>query len=143
LFRRFEPAPADSPSLIHEHLGPTQLERIACAPDAPGGVGAVDAREALNLPLPPPRAPDAPPAAADGAGPSAAPAPPPEPLPRLSLPEREAALARLAVDGWLAHAAGRVGAYSLGPRAYLELGALLLEFDLPPAARAALEAALP
>lgn len=48
---------------------------------------------------------------------------------------KEAALQKLAADGWLKHAAGP-GRYALGVRSFLELGPQLLELaDLPDATR--------
>ena len=42
-------------------------------------------------------------------------------------------LPQLTMDGWLAHAAGQARAYTLGPRAFLELGDYILKLDLPEA----------
>ena len=43
------------------------------------------------------------------------------------------------MDGWLAHTEGRQGAYTLGPRAFLELGDYILKLDLPEATARALQ----
>lgn len=108
-----------------------QLERIAAHEGAVNGLGWVSSGDSLNLSL---TQATQQPTQVDAAAAAE--------LPRLSKAEREAALEALTEDGWLAHTPGRPGCHSLGPRAFLELGQLLLEMELPPATRAALEAAL-
>jgi hypothetical protein len=110
---------------------PPQLERIAAHEGAVNGLGWVSSGDSLNLSLT--QATQQPTQVAAAAAAE---------LPRLSKAEREAALEALTEDGWLAHTPGRPGCHSLGPRAFLELGQLLLEMELPPATRVALEAAL-
>ncbi|KAL4858862.1 hypothetical protein ACK3TF_001247 [Chlorella vulgaris] len=44
---------------------------------------------------------------------------------KLSLRDREAVLAQLTTDGWLAHVSDRAGCYTLGPRSFLELSQAL------------------
>lgn len=111
------------------------LERMATSATAEGGLGYLASREALNLRV------DAPAGRAGGEEDPEAAAlrQQAEEIGKLSLRERETALAQLSADGWLAHMRGKPGCYTLGPRSFLELGRYILALDLPPETAQALQ----
>jgi len=94
-----------------------------------GGLGWVNTGEALNLTLRNPASHNN--AEAGDCG-----------MQNLNLAERESALSSFVTDGWLDFHPTNKTAYSLGPRAYMELGPMLLGMGLSDGARKSLEQAL-
>ncbi|GBF91049.1 hypothetical protein Rsub_03905 [Raphidocelis subcapitata] len=112
------------------------METIALDEAARDGVGSASSIHLLNMEVRPPTATQQ--QDADAAGVSQAPAAAAAAAAvRMTKTAKEAALGKLVADGWLKHSRGS-GAYCLGVRTFLELGATLLDLpDLPDDTRAA------
>ncbi len=54
---------------------------------------------------------------------------------RLTHAEKEETLKQLVTEGWIAQTPDRPGCYSVGVRAFLELGQYLTDLDLPESTR--------
>ncbi|KAF8067280.1 RPS10 [Scenedesmus sp. PABB004] len=138
----------DEPSKLASHYSPGQREffkhalaAIAADAGADAGVGAASSAALLNLDLSRPHG-DAGADGGDDAGSSAAAAAAAAAAStaaarKLTKTEKEAVLRQLADDGWLAVCPSRPGHYCIGVRSFMELGELLLSFELPETTREA------